>query len=151
MSISHVLRLPFPHSYKGWAPRTLHCPALGKGKEPSETLKMTMQGWQCQRTCCGAPMSRDVPALLGNHRNQESSCEHKCHLPTLCSQGRHLRKKLSYEDPALGVSVKNHRQAQEACEKLVLSRKWGHLVASYENVQDYLGFPAQKPNWENSH
>lgn len=50
MSISHIRRLRFPHGYKGWAPRTLHCPTLSKGKEPSKTPKITVQGWQWQRS-----------------------------------------------------------------------------------------------------
>ena len=62
----------------------------------------------------------------------------------------HFSEKSGYEDSALGVSVKKHRQGQKdgACEELVLSRKWGHLVASYKNVQDELHVSAQKPNWE---
>lgn len=62
----------------------------------------------------------------------------------------HFSEKLGYEDSALGVSGKRHRQGQKegAGEELVLSRKWGHLVASYKNVQDELDFSAQKPNWE---
>lgn len=62
----------------------------------------------------------------------------------------YLSEKSGYEDSALGVSVKKHKQGQKngAREELLLSRKWGHLVASYKNVQDELDFSAQKPNWE---
>lgn len=60
----------------------------------------------------------------------------------------HFSEKSEYKDSALRVSANKRRQRQKdgAQEELVLNRKWGHLVASYKNVQDELDFSAQKPN-----
>lgn len=57
----------------------------------------------------------------------------------------HSIEKLGYEDSALQVSAKKPKQGQKkaACKELVFSRKWGHLVASYKNVQHELDFSAQ--------
>lgn len=75
----------------------------------------------------------------------------KSQFQIFCTPGRHsLQWKGKVQELSLGVSLEKHRQGQKdgAWEELVLSRKWGHLVASYKNVEDELNFSAQNPDWE---
>lgn len=126
-----------------FANRALFHPQQGKGPLKNHQNN-DAENWHWQRNCLLRPCVTkfDWPALEITILYKYKSPISQLYAPRADS---HSSEKLGYEDSALRVSVKKPKQVQknEAFEELVFSRKWGHLVASYKNVQHEFDFSAK--------
>ena len=165
ISISHVLCLHFTwcmqcHYWKTlkgkcWAHQTrsanhaLSHPQQGKGSLEAPHNN-DAENWQQQRNSLWRPAVETLcqEMWLLCLRNHYVAPTQKSQFPILCTPDRHS---IQWKAGVRGLGTGGFSKKGEkdgACEELVLSRKWGHLVASYKNVRDELNFSVQKPNWE---